>query len=990
MPIHKPFAVASLCWGAAFLLLTFEASAASPSDHDIGRAEVTNRALLAVAESYYDPLRVDPKVMLQKALEELQRAVAELRLDWDAQGGKAKLLMPKESLELDVAGVDSPWTLARRMRDVYRLLQKNLSRQEYDFAELEYAAVNAMLMTLDPHSNALNPEQWDDLQTTMRGEFGGLGIKITTDRRPPCRGQLTVVSVIDATPAASAGFKAGDVILKIDGESTVNITTSEAASRLRGKPGTKVRLEVRRGESTKPYEVVRQTIPIESVKARLLADKVGLIELDGFQNNSLGEVQSALSKLHGQGMKSLVLDLRGNPGGSLDSVEKIADVFLDSGTIVVTAGRRREDREVANAQLGGTEPLYPIVLLADSGSASAAEILAGALRNHGRVLIVGETTFGKGSVQKPTPMRDGGAIKLTEAQYLLPGDVSIQAIGVPADVTFSPRLVDRKDMNLVPGTDRFSEADLASHLDRPTARRREVRDVLEGLVLVPGAEHAADMARIEKCYTDDSNDERGGYLRRYMLEFARRLAAKENGVTSEELRETAKQLLKQDNLSQSEAIEKALRALKVDWSQPREASSLSGEAKSSMVATASLRSPPSPGKELALEVRTRNGGKATAYRLMGVTKSDNPLLDGLELVLGKIPPGAKAKASAFVDVPALPSERVDPLTVTFTAASGPVPPPVTLDVTVSAPERSRLAYSWHVQELGEADGSFQPGEELAIYVTVKNVGTGSTIDAHVNLSAKPGIDIVQGSFSVGKLLPGRSASGQFRIRLAPGLRGEVAELDLAIVEWLKGRFPTELPLFQRTVSLPIGRKVPALAAARGFVAVSLAKEVPLREAPFDGAEIVAYGKPGVSYEVNARQGDFVRVRIADKRFAYLARSQTASAERARPSFDEAFIEPPSIRIDGSTVRRVKGQTLRISGVARHPTEVRDIIVFVGDRKVLYQANDGASGKNAISFNVDVPLEPGANRVVVIARKDKDVRESASVFVRRDDLPKPSK
>jgi hypothetical protein len=291
-----------------------------------------------------------------------------------------------------------------------------------------------------------------------------------------------------------------------------------------------------------------------------------------------------------------------------------------------------------------------------------------------------------------------------------------------------------------------------------------------------------------------------------------------------------------------------------------------------------------------------------------------------------------------------------------------------------------------VQEANEANGRFEPGEELVIFMTVKNVGQGSTIDAHVNLSAKPGIDVIRGAFPIGKLLPGRKASGQFRIRLAPGLRGDLAELDLAIVEWIAGRLPYELPLFQRKVRLPIGRQTEKVDVAQGAVAVSANAPAPLRDAPVEGANIVALAKAGSSYETLARQGEFLRVRLADKRFAYLARPQTTSSTKTKPSFDEVFIEPPSVQIEGPTVRRVKDESLRIAGVAQHPTQVRDIIVFVGDRKVLYKANDGSSGKTTIAFDVSVPLEPGANRIMIIARHDKDVGESASLFVRRDETP----
>jgi carboxyl-terminal processing protease len=620
---------------ATFLLFGLTASAGGPPEDkksDFAQAEVMDRIILSVIEYYYDPARIDSLQMFKAIMDALQKAVAEIETTYDENAKKITVEILGNRISIETDDLNSPWSLSHHIHEVFGFIKEHVPQKEYDFSELEYLAANSMLTALDPHSNALPPDIYEALRMDTEGEFGGLGIRITTDRRPPCRGNLTVVEVFKDTPAWRAGLRPGDYITRIDGESTVNITTSEAADRLRGRPGSSIQIQIRRPNgATRVLDIRRATIPIESVTWKMLDGKVGYISLEAFQSNSDSEFEQALQKLHEMEMKGLILDLRDNPGGLLDVAIKIADKFLDSGTIVATAGRGgKDDESIRNATPAGTEPTYPLVVLIDSYSASAAEIIAGALRNHGRALLVGETTFGKGSVQMVQPIPGGGALKLTSAQYLIPGDISIQAVGVSPDVSFISHTIDPKDMDLGRNGMRFSEADLEHHLTRPNTRTRsDIAGAVKANLFVPSSEFKADQARFERCFAEDEN--RRPFKAKYEEEFARRLIAESQGGSAEELLVQAREMIAQDSRTQDQLMQKALKKLKVDWS-PGPKIEKNGETDDgtdvTVKATAKIVGAVQPGREFKISVTVKNGSLRPIHRLYAVTKSDNPLLNG--------------------------------------------------------------------------------------------------------------------------------------------------------------------------------------------------------------------------------------------------------------------------------------------------------------------------------------------------------------------------
>lgn len=305
--------------------------------------------------------------------------------------------------------------------------------EDKDSKDLIYGAIKGMLGTLDPHSAFLTPEEFKELEIETSGIFSGIGIEITLKD-----GILTVVSPIEGTPADKAGMRAGDKILQINEKNTKNMGLNEAVRLIRGTKGTKVNLTIlHEGEKEpKKLAITREVIPIKSVKYKNLEDAYGYIRISTFQDKTTEDFQAALKKLEATkgGLKGLVLDLRNDPGGLLNEAVKIADEFLDSGLIVYTQGRIKEQNLKFFAHPNKTQRLYPIVVLVNEGSASASEIVAGALQDQKRAIILGTQTFGKGSVQTIIPLDDGSGLKLTTARYYTPSGRSIQAKGITPDI----------------------------------------------------------------------------------------------------------------------------------------------------------------------------------------------------------------------------------------------------------------------------------------------------------------------------------------------------------------------------------------------------------------------------------------------------------------------------------------------------------------------------------------------------------------------------
>ncbi len=304
------------------------------------------------------------------------------------------------------------------------------------------SAINGMLTSLDPHSNYLNTKNFNDMKVQTRGEFGGLGIEVSMEN-----GLVKVVSPIDDTPAARAGLKPGDLITHLDGEPVQGMTLPEAVEKMRGPVSSEIKLTIRR-EGRDPFDVklIRATIRIQSVRSHLEGDNIGYIRVTTFNEQTDTGLNNAMKNLKQQAGNKLVgviLDLRNNPGGLLDQAVAVSDAFLEKGEIVSTRGRRGEDAQRYNARAGDIAGGLPVVVLINGGSASASEIVAGALQDHHRAILLGTRSFGKGSVQTIIPLPGHGAMRLTTARYYTPSGRSIQAKGIDPDIVVEAAKIEK-------------------------------------------------------------------------------------------------------------------------------------------------------------------------------------------------------------------------------------------------------------------------------------------------------------------------------------------------------------------------------------------------------------------------------------------------------------------------------------------------------------------------------------------------------------------
>ncbi len=351
----------------------------------------------------------------------------------------------------------------RLFSDVLNIVQENYV-EAVDPQKLMYGAINGMLRELDPHSSFMKPEEYRELQIETKGKFGGLGIEISIRD-----GILTVVAPLEDTPADRAGIRAGDQIIKIDEQPTQDMTLTEAVQKMRGPKGTKVKLTIIRKGESKPLEfnLVRDTISIQSVRFRTLEPGYAYVRISTFQSGTAEDLRKALNELErvNSPLHGLILDLRSDPGGLLDQAVEVADEFLDQGLIVYTGGRLESQKMRFEARKNPTPRNYPIVVLVNSGSASASEIVAGALQDHKRAIILGEPTFGKGSVQTVIPLNDGSAIRLTTSLYYTPSGRSIQAKGIEPDILVVREIPPKEDEETSEPVRRLREVDLPRHME---------------------------------------------------------------------------------------------------------------------------------------------------------------------------------------------------------------------------------------------------------------------------------------------------------------------------------------------------------------------------------------------------------------------------------------------------------------------------------------------------------------------------------------------
>jgi carboxyl-terminal processing protease len=956
--------------------------------YDLSQVRVLKTVIAKVNQNYVEPQRISYHTMLLAGLNAIQRAVAPVIVHYEANQKTFKIQVNNEQAQFRADDVDSPWALTWRFQEVFKFLQdKLLPDEDVKLREVEYAAINGMLRTLDPHSVLLEPEEFSEMQLSTKGEFGGLGIVISIRD-----GQLTVIRPMEGTPAYVAGLKRGDRITNINDESTLNMPLEEAVSRLRGAPGSSVSVwVVREGPKGWPkpkrYDLVRAVIHIESIESRMLEGGIGLVRLKSFQSNTCDDLQSALQRLHGQNMRGLVLDLRDNPGGLLQQAVCVADLFLSRGTIVTTSSNDPEKSERKLAHAEGTEPDYPMLVLANGGSASASEIVAGALKNHDRALIVGERTFGKGSVQVLyNDDSDGWALKLTIAQYLTPGDVSIQSVGIVPDIEIEPMTVDPVDMDLTVNNEYLRESDLHAHLTHDQARESQKPEVVLRYYLPEETRQRLREASPEDVEENEKESE-------FLIQFARNLLSKVSHSGRRELIREGQQVIEDARSKELAHAVGDLKKLGVDWTPGKD----EGSTEVSVEATTDKPdNTAKAGDPFELRVKVTNKGKAPLYQLHAVTKSDNRLFADRELVFGKLLPGETRSWSTTLGIcksessgkrecllPKNMPDRADGIRITFEDAHDHAPKPSEVRVRVQARPVPQFAYTVQVADngRGNGDGDLERGELATVYLHVKNVGQGVSEETVANLRnlSGPGLLLHAGRFQLGELKPGAEQVVAFTFEVLSEFAEPEAKLEVSVGDTVLRESAGE------KLKLAI-RQEPLAGFAPSSGVVALGDNTLIYERPAADSRVVSHVQGGtLELPAQATLANFIRVDLGDGRPGWVQQSAVGprGAGTKGKLSDVLAHMPPKLEVSYGNALTTQQDWLKLHGNAVDDTRVRDVYVFVGSRKVFYQSNRGATEPTKQKFEASLPLRPGINFVTVVARESNDVASHKSFIVRRD-------
>jgi carboxyl-terminal processing protease len=1004
------------------------ARADESGEYRLDRLPILSRVILSVKDNYVDPSRFDPKQMVVAALESVERTVAEVMIQGDAKSPRLTLTVGSATRELDLTGVDSIWKIRTVLGEAMGFIQQHLVAHK-ELKDIEYAAVNGLLQTLDPHTVLLEPKYFKEMKLQTRGEFGGLGFVIAMRD-----GNLTVVKVLKGTPAQRAGVKGKDVIQKIEEQSTINMDLQDAVDRLRGKPQTKIAITIMRPGSTEPkrLHLTREVIQVETVpQAHLLEGNVGYVKLSQFSANTTRDlahtIQQQLTQAGGR-LEGLVLDLRGNPGGLLEQAIQVSDLFLSEGVIVKTVGGGDKQRihEVKEASAEATDlNRLPLVVIVNNSSASASEIVAGALKNNGRALVIGRQTFGKGSVQvlhdfnEPGRPNEEAALKLTIAQYLTPGDVSIQEIGITPDVLLLPGRALKEQVNYFAPPRSMGEADLDAHFRNPGGaagavvekekekKRRVEKAPLELRYLLDEKEdevakalrregdadaqtpHAGMELTPEQQEDEDAEADPDRFVEDYQVRFARELLRRSPHGDRARLLEGAKALVAQRHEEEEARLGKRFSEFGVDWSNGQ----VTGTPRAAVTITPPTGRDFRAGETVQWTVTVENRGDGPFRRLRAFTQAEkNPLIDRREFVFGQIRPGERKSWTVPVKVPKGMDSRRDEVTLRFEDDAGKAPPEYATSFGIVEIPKPMFAFSVQLDDRGggNGDGLAQRGETFTVRVDVRNVGSGPSGEkTYVTLKnlGDEKLFIKKGRDVIGAMRPGEVKSAAMEVELRRGSKSEQLPVRVQIVDEKMDEFVSE------KLDWPVAKDEPAVLLSKAAVRVETAEAI-LRSGAAPSAAPIATAKRGTVLPSDARAGEFWRVEWQKGRYAFVADAdvKTSKAPRSGAAAQAWQREPPRVALTPDPMKGapvVEGDTFRLQGTASVPpsvdgagTKLRDVYVFVNEQKVFFKVVPEAAAAARLDFQTDLPLKPGNNVVTVFAREDDEFQTRRTVVIYR--------
>jgi carboxyl-terminal processing protease len=919
--------------------------------YELADLQLFDRTRYFIRERYVDPGRIQPEAMFDAALDAVEREVDSVLLVREPGGRLLHVSVGAFTTTLMVEPITDLDDLRGAVAQVAGVLQERLDPEQVDLPAVEYALCNGMLSTLDPHSVLMAPEPAADMNTENQGEFGGLGITITLRK-----GRLTVEYPLEDTPAYRAGLKAGDHIVRIEEESTINMSLDEAVSKLRGPVGKPVTIMVMRDlwEEPRPFTIVRDLIRINPVEGEVLEGGIGYVRIKGFHKNTARDLDAALAGFRrelGGAPSGLILDLRDNPGGFLTQAIEVADRFVDSGVIVSTVGSDGQ-RESERATSSRTEPDYPVVVLVSAHSASASEIVAGALRNLDRAAVLGERTFGKGSVQHLYDNADESQLKLTVAEYFTPGDHSIQSLGIPPDVRLIPQVVypggkvdpdngeEDERMVFLLWRDRVTrEADLDRHL-QPHA--------LEIEPSVASLSYLRDIKADEQARRQEHRD----LSRDWEVQFAREVLLRAEGSRRADVVSAAAATVVHRRDAEAATLREAFATLGVDWS----AGEQPAEPQLRVVLDLGEDGKLVAGQEEDLRLDITNTGSEPVHQVMAVSTSDNERLDGYEYFFGRIEPGETRSWVQPVKLDHGFPDEIDQVAFEIRDGQGAVLGRTAQRILVQGQQVPSFSYQLRIfddgsgNSQGDGDGIPEPGERIDLAIELRNVSDVAALEAFAKLRnlSGPAVDLRMGTLELGAPGPGETVTGRFEFGIAEELEVDQLELELVVGD----------------------------------------------------NELYDYGAV-------LRAGFYDYATIGQELLFPVGGDDGVAA------VDPELHQPPSLTITRRPELLVEDPWVVLSGQVEDDRGVQDVIVFhtwqddpelqqaglgagdgppildpvqrsamlAGEQKVYYRG--GASGITVMPFSVEHQLRPGANTFVILAHDDQGISMARAVSVYYD-------
>jgi len=752
--------------------LPLQSQATAPVAQD-GDSSIVREVLDLAERLYVQKERIEPLAFMTAALSSLEKKYPAIIVDLQKGGLEAVLKIDGQNKSFHLNELHNASSAATVLEKALNFVSSRI--RDVEVHELRYTALRGGLATLDPHTQLFDRGQIGDFQTRTRGSFGGVGFSFTISGDG-----ILVDEILPRTPAEKVDLRAGDLIAAIDGSPTAGISTGEAVDLVRGEPGTEVVLTItREGWSTsRDLTPVRSVIQSRSVRSEVFTDEgevpVSYIKIARFQEETALQIHEAIESAGG-GVAGIILDLRGNPGGLLDQAVSSTDIFLDSGVILSTRDRSGSPKVHQASMFGIVREQLPLVVLINRMSASASEVMAAALKES-RAVVLGERSFGKGSVQQLYPLSDGGGLLLTIRHYFTPGEVSIQSMGVVPDIVLRPVVAGEKVFMGEPPVHRregslrnaFSHQGDTPARGEPVWRLEYLRESVPEIFTPKGA---------------GSEEGRGHGLRKQIavetaVAILRRAAAEGRGSSRTELLEVTGPVLEEVGAAQASRIREALSARGIEWEQAPGAEGPRPLLEAGLPGKLILEA----GATSGVTAQVRNVGQVTAYRVWGRSSSGNPFLSNLDFVFGTIPPGTARKVTVDLPVPSWARQRWDNWELALEEGDGMKAGTFRGVARTSAGTPPSVAYSVSLAD-GDGDdpgrsgdGVLEEGERLTVHV--RAAGEAKDLDLRVTprLPGKVSIDRREVSLHA---VEGNATEGSFGVRLTDAEGLDALQLDLA-------------------------------------------------------------------------------------------------------------------------------------------------------------------------------------------------------------------